>query len=302
MLRKFVTALLGIFGALGLILWAQNYIQTNPSIAQAVTGYLTIQSNGSAITQRNTVNFISGANSTVSCVDDSGNSRSNCTVSSTGGGSGLSRSGFFLTDGSNFYIGPQINLATLPVLGSFSYLTAQGTASAATVGNAVVFTAPTTATDIVRCFGQAISTNTTLTVAFSTASNNQNFVAGGLAFYESASGKLLTYVVSMTPSDSPGRFALIAQHWNSSTSFGAPVLGLGNGSDVGDTRWYQLQITGGNLNLRYSMDGVNFSTVYTEAVNSFFTTAPDNWCLAANTNTSGSAGSVTVTNYSWLAQ
>lgn len=89
MWRKLSTAALALFSALGLILWAQNYIQTNPSIVQAVAGYLTIDSNGSAITQRNTVNFISGTNATVSCVDNSGASRSDCTVSATGGGGGI---------------------------------------------------------------------------------------------------------------------------------------------------------------------------------------------------------------------
>ena len=47
------------------------------------SGYATIDSNGSAITQRTTVNFISGSNATVSCVDNSGATRSDCTISAS---------------------------------------------------------------------------------------------------------------------------------------------------------------------------------------------------------------------------
>lgn len=52
------------------------------------SGYNTIDSNGTPVTARTTVNFISGTNSTVNCVDNSGASRTDCTVSSTGGGGG----------------------------------------------------------------------------------------------------------------------------------------------------------------------------------------------------------------------
>jgi hypothetical protein len=46
-------------------------------------GYSTIDSNGSAVTQRAAVNFISGTGMTVSCVDNSGASRTDCTVTLT---------------------------------------------------------------------------------------------------------------------------------------------------------------------------------------------------------------------------
>lgn len=49
--------------------------------------YATIDSNGSAITQRPTVNFISGSNATVTCVDNAGSTRTDCTVAATAGSS-----------------------------------------------------------------------------------------------------------------------------------------------------------------------------------------------------------------------
>lgn len=45
--------------------------------------YQTIQSNGSAQTQRTIVNFISGTNATVACVDNSGATRTDCTISAS---------------------------------------------------------------------------------------------------------------------------------------------------------------------------------------------------------------------------
>jgi hypothetical protein len=52
----------------------------NPS---AGSGYSTIQSNGTAQTTRNTVNFISGTNATVACVDNAPSTKTDCTVSAS---------------------------------------------------------------------------------------------------------------------------------------------------------------------------------------------------------------------------
>jgi hypothetical protein len=51
------------------------------------SGYSTIDSNGAAAAQRPTVNFISGTNATITCVDNSGSTRTDCTVSATAGSS-----------------------------------------------------------------------------------------------------------------------------------------------------------------------------------------------------------------------
>src|SRR5271165_811192 len=62
--------------------------------------------------------------------------------SRTSAQSGVSVSGFFLTDGTNYYIGPAMNQATLPVSASFSWLTTQGSATVGTVRSAIVLTSP----------------------------------------------------------------------------------------------------------------------------------------------------------------
>jgi uncharacterized protein (DUF2147 family) len=53
-------------------------------------GYNTIDSNGTAQTQRQIVNYISGANATITCTDNAGSTRTDCTVSATAGASTVS--------------------------------------------------------------------------------------------------------------------------------------------------------------------------------------------------------------------
>jgi hypothetical protein len=57
--------------------------ETEIQAASAGSGYTTILSNGSAITSRNNVNFISGSNATVACVDNGASLRSDCTISAS---------------------------------------------------------------------------------------------------------------------------------------------------------------------------------------------------------------------------
>ena len=58
-----------------------------PSILSSAFFYQTVQANTVSLTQEARLNLKSGSNSTVSCVDNPGNNSTDCTVSSTGGGS-----------------------------------------------------------------------------------------------------------------------------------------------------------------------------------------------------------------------
>jgi hypothetical protein len=229
-------------------------------------------------------------------------------IKGASGGGSVSVSGFYLYDGTNYYIGPQLNIATLPVLGSFSWLTTQGTASAATVRNGIVLTAPAVTGDSLHCFGKAMGADTTLTVAFSGTAILQDFTSLGLAFFESATGKLVSYGISTAlPSGAPYQYDLIVQQWNSGTSFDANVFAyatanLPNNVTDPSFRWYQIQQTGGSLNFNLSYDGQNFVTIYSQSQTTWFTTAADNWCIYANSNNAGGSTTVYNTLYSWKQQ
>ena len=232
---------------------------------------------------------------------------------SSGGGGTVSVSGFYLYDGTNYYIGPQLNIATLPVLGSFSWLTTQGTASAATVRNGVVLTAPSAAGDNVRCFGQAIGADTTLTVALSSIATIQNFTSAGIAMYESSTGKLVTFGLSTAfnnPNPSYGSY--VAQHWTNATTFNAGVFSYyshngtygmnGYVNSFGQFTWWKFTITGATITWLISNDGQNFTPIFNESETAWFTTAPDNWCIYANPNNNGGTTTVYDALYSWKQQ
>lgn len=220
-----------------------------------------------------------------------------------GGGGSFSVNGYYLNDGTNNYIGQQQNVVTLPVLGAFSFLTTQGTATGTTQKSAVLLTTPSAAGDNVRCFGQAIGANTTLTVALSVTTTLQNFVWGGVGFFESGTGKLVILQSEQsTSSPNPGIENTDVGQWTNATSFSSLAFQYGDHTNSGELRWYQIQKTGGNLNFKISRDGQNFTQIFTQAQNAFFTTAPDNWCIAADGNSSGGSTSVFVVLYSWLMQ
>lgn len=221
-----------------------------------------------------------------------------------GGGGGLSVSGFFLTDGSGNYYGPILKV-TLPVFADFNWLTSQGSATATSSGGAIVLFIPSSSGDFVPVFGQAISSNTSLTVLLNQTSTLQEFISGGIALYESGTGKIVTFVLSMSTNVDPGQQQLIVQHWNSSTSFNANVFIQGtSGSSNGVASavrpcWLRITIVSGNYVFSVSYDGINFVPIYSESVTSFFTTGADNWGLSGDANNSGGNADVYVTLFSW---
>lgn len=228
-------------------------------------------------------------------------------VASSGGGA--APNGFYLSSSGSFYIGPTFQLATLPVAGNFAWVN-QGGATETASGNALVLVAPAGAGDSLRVRQQSISTNTTLTVSMSCTAQIEDHGACGIGFRESGTGKLLTLANNLasttgncTPSSStPGCLGATLQvaRWNSATSFNNTQYLENYGPWI--TQWAQINISGGNLSLRISNDGVNFVQLYTEASNAFFTTAPDQWFYFANANNTTLTQSVTATLFSFKMQ
>jgi hypothetical protein len=226
---------------------------------------------------------------------------STCTVSI-----GVTPSGFFLNSGSNYYIGPTFQLATLPVAGNFAWID-QGGATETASGNALVLVAPSATGDNLR--QQAISATTSLTVNMSCTGQVENYSSCGVGFRESATGKLVVLVnniASSTQTCQPsgsnacqGAELQVSQFTNATTFSSANfVANWGPWT----TQWLQLQISGSNLLFRTSQDGVNFVTQFTTTKTTFFTTAPDNWVYFSNSNNNVSTSPVTATLFSWLAQ
>jgi hypothetical protein len=208
------------------------------------------------------------------------------------GGGSFSVSGYYLNDGTNNYIGPTNQIATLPMAGTYAWIN-QGSATETTAGNALILHSPPNAgATSVNIRAAAISTNHTLTVAL--ICNIVQGTAGTTAcfagFYEGSSGKLETLelvngFVQVNRFLSPTVFN--ANIFNASSP-GAPTV-----------LWARLIITGGTISYSFSVDGVHFPVMYSEAQNAYFTTAPDNWFYATDSENTTSDAYATL--LSWNA-
>ena len=209
----------------------------------------------------------------------------------------LSPNGYYLNDGTNNYLGVTNQIATLPTAGTYTWVN-QGTATETAAGNALTLHALPSSGANVRIREAAISTNSTLTLALICnlvgGSTNATCAAG---WRESGTGKLEFLALQA----SGGNAALYIFQYNSPTSFSAVALNSGNIPSPFSTGllWIRLVITGGNISISYSNDGVNFPVGYSEAQNAFFTTAPDQWWYGADPE--GATQDVYVTLLSWLA-
>jgi hypothetical protein len=229
-----------------------------------------------------------------SCVTSSGTS---CAPS--GGGGSFSVNGFYLNDGTNNYVGPINQIATLPSAGNYSWVN-QGSATETASGNALILHGPPAGSASTPAWAlrtASISSNTTLVVAVigSQTINEQGSstnITWGVGFRESATGKLVTLA--------PTEGIVQVNEWSSPTAFSNNVFNSNAVSGMlVNIWWVKLTFTGGNISFSYSMDGVNFPVGYTQAQNAFFTTAPDQWFYAVNGQ--DSVQDVYATLLSWKA-
>jgi len=121
-----VTLVLGILTGICFAFIPQSYIQVGVQ-ALAASGYATIQNNGTPVTQRTILNFLSGT----TCVDNAGTSSTDCT--SSGGGS-FTATPPYISDGTNFY--GNIFQFVKPIDGNYAWVN-QGTATKTTANGSV---------------------------------------------------------------------------------------------------------------------------------------------------------------------
>lgn len=214
----------------------------------------------------------------------------------------LTRSGFYLTDGSNYYVGGTFQPATLPVAGNFSWVN-QGGATETAVGNALVLSAAAGSGSNWRQRLLSIGANTSLTAAMVVTMEPQTFRSAGLVFRESATSKLMVFGINHQASANFDTLSVV--RYTSSTQFASTAFLIGNSYTLGkQVFWAQLAISGSNLLFSYSNDGVNYVQVWSETKTTFFTTAPDQWGYGLDNNVSdaGQQSPMYTTLLSFLAQ
>lgn len=208
----------------------------------------------------------------------------------------LRPSGYYTTDGINFFTGPTSFLATLPSTGSYSWIN-QGSATDTANGNGITLFAPSNASDSLNQRVQSISSNTSMIALLVCTAETLNFRHCGVEFRESATGKITTLDVLYQTSTGGGSVTLFVGHFSNSTTFtSSPYSAFNIGSGL---IWLQLQVSGANLVYSYSQDGVHFIPVLTEAKTSGFTTGPDQWGYFLDVGNSGSTQGAYLTLLSW---
>lgn len=98
-----------------------------------------------------------------------------------------------------------------------------------------------------------------------------------VGFRESATGKLVIW----GPQNSNGSYHMLVRHYASPTSLSATPFDEGLLCWGQDAMWLKLDNDGSNLNFSIG-DGSNWIVAYSEAIASFFTTAPDQFIFGTN--------------------
>lgn len=187
----------------------------------------------------------------------------------------LSVSGYYLTDGTNYYVGPANQIATLPVQSAFQWVN-QGTATETSNGHALSLSAPASGGSDLRIRFQSIGSNTTLTVA-----EVCDILAGGtitscgVGFRESSTGKIETWEIGSNGVTTVNRYTSATQ-WN------ADIFNQSTANTESGLEFFRLSIQNGTISFSSSLDGINFPLGYSESQTAFFSSGPDQWFYMAN--------------------
>lgn len=158
-----------------------------------------------------------------------------------------------------------------PVTSDFNTWLNQGSAVLTDVGDALSLTTVTSGTDNLRGRSRSLPAgNWDVTVGMSRHWRVRNFLYAGIFLRESATGKLETLMFGDRANG-----GTISSKWTSATAFSAHRQAR---SDYHDRLWLRFRKTGLLFQPMYSRDGSIWAQLDVQlALNSFFTTAPDQW-------------------------
>jgi len=180
---------------------------------------------------------------------------------------------------------------TDPSLPSYSWVN-QGTATITSSNGAQILYSPDSA-GAVAIHAREITPPAapyTLTVAMLASQLSVNYYRTGIGFRESGTGKLTTINATV------GNLAI--DYWTNPTTYSSTPLNISCTWCAGGVVWYRIQNTGSALKYYLSKDSFNYVEIYSTALTSHFTTAPDRIFFFVNPNAATYGVGVTV--LSWL--
>lgn len=210
------------------------------------------------------------------------------------GGGGLSVSGGYLTDGSNYYItGPQLALATRTTCGAFTPRNMGSSTCTDNADGSLTLTPTISATDSLRILEVTPGSTFTATAHITCSLPFANYFNSGIALVEDGTGKVVNWGVGANSAASQYG-AIFKNVWTNVTTFSSQTIYSQGSSD----EWLRVQLDSTNLTFFLSVDGVDFRRIDQTTKGTGFTTAPDRvgW-MVDNSNASLGAS---CTLRSWL--
>jgi hypothetical protein len=244
-----VAVLLGFALAIGSTI-GQGFISVG---ALAASAYATIEQAGSALTQRTVLNFLGSG---VSCVDNSGASRTDCTIN-TGGGGGF------------------IQSLTAPTSGSFTPLNFNVGATTTQVNNSSPVTSITLlqhdpgGTDNIAAIAKNIIASTyTVTIAMTaTPTGSATQALAGLWLSDGGSPPNNLFFCYQNG------VGIRIPVFSNFTTFASDVIASLPNPMANPLLWLRIQETASARTYFTSSDGITFAQMWTESNTAHFTTA-----------------------------
>lgn len=194
-----------------------------------------------------------------------------------GGGGSVSIAAPYIISGATKY-GPIVELVD-PSLPAWSWVN-QGTATITSVNGAQVLTALSSAGAVdlkMRVLTLPVAPFT-ITVGMQSTVQGANFTRTGIGLRESATSKVAS--INSTTAN-----LVSVDYWTNSTTYGSTPVNI-TLPTVTDFKFFRVAKSGTTLTFSYSVDGNYFMQAHSVVQTTPFTTAPDQFCLMVNSNSS----------------
>lgn len=211
-------------------------------------------------------------------------------------GSGLSVSGNYLTDGSNYYIaGPNgVVQATRANCASYTWRNQGGATCTDNADGSITVVAPAGASAALRILEVTPSATFTATANIVCDLQPVQFLFGGMVMVESGTGKAVTWGIQ-TDTTASGTYTINRANWTNVTTFSSQVQNVTNG--IQSFRWFRVQQDASNLLYYVSDDGTLWKLWRSESKTTFFTSAANRVGIVLNAQNASVSATCTVRSF-----